>query len=61
MGTRLSVGGEQRFAVLMIALSVAIFLAIWRSERNATWFRCPLWAATLQIAGQYRITSPMLY
>jgi|GEM_PF-4234131 len=36
MGTRLSVGGEQRFAVLMIALSVAIFLAIWRSERNAT-------------------------
>jgi peptidoglycan/LPS O-acetylase OafA/YrhL len=36
ISTRFGVGGERRFAVLMIALSVAIFLAICRSERNAT-------------------------
>jgi hypothetical protein len=31
-----SVGGERRFALLMIALSVAIFVAIWRAEREKT-------------------------
>ncbi len=36
ISTRFGVDGERRFAVLMIALSVAIFLAICRSERNAT-------------------------
>lgn len=34
VNTRLSVSGEQRFALLMIVLSVAIFIAIWRAEKG---------------------------
>jgi hypothetical protein len=29
-----ALSGEQRFAVLMIVVSVIIFLALWRSERH---------------------------
>jgi hypothetical protein len=34
VSTRLDISGQQRFAMLMIALSVAIFVAVLRDERK---------------------------